>query len=103
MESVYLFPPDVLQSTAKKILSACGSPEPEAALISERLVKANLTAHDSHGIIRLHQYMDVLRAGVIHPGRKAEMVRDNGSTAVMKGNRGFGQSIATEAMKVAIA
>jgi len=103
MDPVYLFSPDTLQSTARKILSAAGSPGSEADLISGRLIKANLTAHDSHGMIRLHQYMDTLRQGVIHPGRKAEMVRDNGSTAVMKGNRGFGQSIATEAMKVAIA
>lgn len=103
MDSVYLYPPDVLQSTARKILSAAGSPDAEADLISKRLVGANLTAHDSHGMIRLHQYMDVLRSGVIKPGQKAEMVKDNGSTAVMKGNRGFGQTIATEAMKVAIA
>jgi uncharacterized oxidoreductase len=103
MESVFLFPPDTLQTAARKILSAAGSPGPEADLISARLVKANLTAHDSHGIIRLHQYMDTLRSGVIKPGRKAEVVRDNGSTAVLKGNRGYGQSIATEAMQVAIA
>jgi uncharacterized oxidoreductase len=103
MESVYLFPADRLQSTARNILLAAGSPPAEAQLISERLIKANLTAHDSHGIIRLHQYMDTLRSGVIKTGRKAEVVRDHGSTAVLKGNRGFGQTIATEAMQVAIA
>ena len=102
MENVYLFSPDTLQSAVRKILSAAGSPDPEAALISERLVKANLTAHDSHGVMRMHQYMEALRGGVIQPGRKAEMVLDSGSTAVLKGNRGFGQTIATEAMRVAI-
>ncbi len=103
MDRVYLFPPDTLQATARAILSAAGSPTAEAHLISQRLIQANLTAHDSHGIIRLHQYMDTLRSGAIKPGRKAEFVKDNGSTAVLKGNRGFGQTIATEAMQVAIA
>ncbi len=103
MDSVYLFSHDTLQSTARDILLAAGSPSAEATLISEQLIRANLTAHDSHGIIRLHQYMDSLRSGAIKPGRKVEFVRDSGSTAVLKGNRGFGQTIATEAMKIAIA
>jgi uncharacterized oxidoreductase len=102
MDPVYLFPAPVLRETAREVLRAAGSPADEAELVAARLVQANLAGHDSHGIIRLHQYMDMQRAGSIKPGRKVEFVRDNGSTAVLSGQRGFGQTIATEAMKIAI-
>lgn len=102
MDKVYVFPAQALRQTAREVLQAAGSPAEEAELVSTRLLKANLTGHDSHGIIRLHQYMDNLRAGVIKPGQKVEIVKDNGSTAVLTGHRGFGQTIANEAMKIAI-
>ncbi len=103
MATVYLFPHARLEQVTHDILIGAGSPEPEAALLAERLVKSNLTGHDSHGIIRIPRYMQWLREGVIHPGQKADFVRDNGSTAVMSGHRGYGHVIANEAMRVAIA
>ena len=103
MDTFYRYPVETLQAVSQDILRAAGSPPLEAELVATRLLKANLTAHDSHGIIRLHQYMDHLRAGMIKPGQKADFARDNGSTALLDGNRGFGQTIANEAMKVAIA
>jgi len=102
MDKTYLFPAGTLSGTARDVLLAAGSPAEEAALVADRLLAANLAGHDSHGIIRLHQYMDMLRAGTLKPGRKAEFVKDSGSTAVLTGLRGFGQTVATEAMKIAI-
>ena len=102
MDKTYLFPAPALRETARDVLLAAGSPPPEAGLVSTLLLKANLAGHDSHGIIRLHQYMDMQRAGTLKPGQKAEFLKDNGSTAVLTGHRGFGQTIATEAMKIAI-
>src|SRR5574341_2081035 len=103
MDKVYLFPAAALQEASRNILLAAGSPPAEADLVAGRLVRANLTAHDSHGVIRLHQYMEHMRLGAIKPGQKPDFARDNGSTALMDGNRGFGQTIATAAMQVAIA
>ena len=102
MDKTYLFPAQTLRETARDVLLAARAPPQEAELVSTRLLKANLTGHDSHGIIRLHQYMDMQRAGTLQPGRKVEFLKDNGSTAVLTGHRGFGQTIANEAMKIAI-
>jgi uncharacterized oxidoreductase len=102
MDTVYLFPHQRLQQVTHDILRGAGSPEPEAALVAERLLKSNLTGHDSHGIIRIPRYMDWVRDGTIKPGQRADFLRDNGSTAVVTGNRGYGQVMATEAMKVAV-
>ena len=102
MDTVYLFPHAHLQQVTQDILIGAGSPEAEAALVAERLLKSNLTGHDSHGVIRMPRYMDWVRQGVIKPGQKVDFVRDNGATALITGNRGFGQVAATEAMKVAV-
>jgi hydroxycarboxylate dehydrogenase B len=102
MDKTYLFPARTLAETARDVLLAARSPLEEAELVSSRLLTANLTGHDSHGIIRLHQYMDMQRAGTLKPGQKAEFLKDSGSTAVLTGHRGYGQTIANEAMKIAI-
>jgi LDH2 family malate/lactate/ureidoglycolate dehydrogenase len=102
MDTVYLFPYEHLQQVAHDVFRGAGSPEPEAALVAQRLLKSNLTGHDSHGIIRVPRYMDWVREGVIRLGQQVTFLRDNGSTAVLSGQRGFGQVIATEAMQVAV-
>ena len=103
MPTVYRFSPDMLQSAAESVFRSAGSPEAEAALVAGRLVKSNLTGHDSHGVIRIPRYLGWVRDGTIRPGARTGFLRDNGSTAVLTGNRGYGQVAADEAMRVAVA
>jgi LDH2 family malate/lactate/ureidoglycolate dehydrogenase len=102
MDPVYLFPHAHLERVAHDILRGAGSPEAEAALVAQRLLKSNLSGHDSHGIIRIPRYMGWVRDGTIRPGQRVDFLRDNGSTAVLTGHRGYGQVVATEAMQVAV-
>ena len=46
---------------SKSIFVAAGVPEAEAAIVSRSLVDANLCGHDSHGVIRIPQYVGFLR------------------------------------------
>ncbi|MEE8394571.1 MAG: Ldh family oxidoreductase, partial [bacterium] len=91
-----------LRDAAHALCLATGSPEQEATLVANRLLKANLTGHDSHGIIRLAVYMTWVREGRFKAGMKPEFLMDNGSTALLTGNWGFGQVAAQRAMEVAI-
>ena len=102
-EAVYLLPWEPLREVAEEIFLAGQSPPAEAALIAARLVGANLAGHDSHGLIRLHQYMDRLRQGMIKAGTPTTTVKEQGSIAVLSGNAGYGQPHATRAMEEAIA
>ncbi len=102
MSDTHYFSLESLTQAAHDLCIASGSPEEEAGLVAERLVKANLTGHDSHGIIRMARYMELMRNGMIKPGARPEFLQDNGSTAVLTGNRGYGQVAAEEAMTVAI-
>ncbi len=102
VSDTHYFSWESLAQATHDLCVASGSPEHEAALLAERLLKANLVGHDSHGIIRMAAYMEWMRKGIIKPGAKTEFLQDNGSTAVMTGNRGYGQVAAEAAMTVAI-
>ena len=85
-----------------KIFLAAGAPIDEAQLVSKFLVKANLVGHDSHGVIRIIQYVNDIEKGAIKPGAKIEVVKETSSSAVLNGNWGFGQVIAKRAVEKAI-
>lgn len=102
MTDTHYIPPERLRAAARDLCLASGSPEEEADLLAERLVKANLAGHDSHGILRLAMYMQWMRDGIFKPGQKPEIVTDNGATCVVSGNRGYGQVAAEFAMGLAI-
>jgi LDH2 family malate/lactate/ureidoglycolate dehydrogenase len=85
-----------------RIFTAAGAPPEEARLVSELLVKANLAGHDSHGVIRIIQYVNEIEKGFIKPGAKVEVVKEGPSFALLNGNWGFGQVVATKAMELAI-
>ena len=102
MPTVYRFAAERIQPVAEAIFRGAGSPRAEAALVAGRLVKSNLTGHDSHGLIRIPRSMGWVRDGTIQPGAKTGFLRDNGSTAVLTGGRGYGQVAADEAMRVAV-
>lgn len=91
-----------LRAVAFEIFKAAGVPVDEARLVSERLVNANLDGYDSHGIIRVLQYVKAIREGKIKPGVKVEVLRETPTTALLDGRLGFGQVVATVAMKKAI-
>ncbi len=85
------------------IFEASGSSAEEAKKIATRLVDANLTGHDSHGVIRIPQYIDAVKAGTLHPNRQAEVVTDSGAVVVLDGRFGYGQVVGEQAIDAAIA
>ncbi len=96
------FMSDELVKIGEKVLGAAGSPAEKAELVSKMLVDANLTGHDSHGIIRLKQYVNQIRTGLIDPVAEPELEIDYPSYAKVKGNRAFGQVVARFGIKAAI-
>lgn len=93
---------DQLRKLGTEIFKAAGVPDDEANLVTKLLVRANLQGHDSHGVIRIPPYCKAIRKGQIKPGAKISIVRETPNTALIDGNWGFGQSVATQAMEIAI-
>src|SRR6266404_6670462 len=77
------------------------SPE-EARRIATYLTTANLTGHDSHGVIRVPVYVRWKKMGSVVPNQNAELVVDTPSLAVVDGKFGYGQTVAPQAVKIGI-
>ena len=91
-----------LENIIRSILIAAGSDSAEAEFVTEHLVTANLTGHDSHGAGMLPTYLRSIRNGLLKPNTPVRSVSDSGSIMVFDGQRGFGQRVAREAMEQAI-
>src|SRR5215468_3041790 len=80
---------------------ADSSPE-EAKRIATYLTTANLTGHDSHGVIRVPVYIRWKKMGAIVPDQRAEVVVDTPSLVVVDGKFGYGQTVTPQAVRIGI-
>ena len=87
---------------ATRILQAAGVPADDADIVAAELRDANLLGHDSHGLIRLMQYVDYIEQGYIRPGSGLEILKEEPSFAVIDGRFDFGQVTATRALKIGL-
>ncbi len=85
-----------------QIFQAVGATEPYAQCIAESLVTSNLVGVDSHGIIRIPQYLKDIEKGQLNPKAEPTIVVDKGVISVIDGKGGFGQVAASYAMKISI-
>src|SRR5215469_15181310 len=74
----------------------------EAIRIATYLTTANLTGHDSHGVIRVPVYIRWKKMGSVVPNQNAEVVLDTPSLSVVDGKFGYGQTVAPQAVKIGI-
>src|ERR1700757_1793297 len=74
----------------------------EARRIATYLTTANLTGHDSHGVIRVPVYIRWKKTGNGVPNQTPEGVVDTPSLAVVDGKFGYGQTVAPVAVKLGI-
>jgi uncharacterized oxidoreductase len=82
------------------IFERAGSDASEARAVADHLIEANLMGHDSHGVIRVAPYIELLRAGNWTANRHAAIVKDAGAIVVVDGGQGLGQVIAREAIEL---
>jgi uncharacterized oxidoreductase len=87
---------------ARDIFQAIRVPPDGAAWIAQLLVRANLRGHDSHGVIRVPQYIASWRKGDINPSAEPTVVQEGPATALVDGQLGFGQIVARRGMEVAL-
>lgn len=85
-----------------ELLKRVGASDEEAAIVSESLVNANLAGVDSHGIIRIIEYIDSVNEGKIVLGSRMKKVYETPTTCRINGNWGFGQLVATKAVDLAV-
>lgn len=85
-----------------ELLIAAGAPPSEAKLVTESLISASLTGHDSHGMILLPSYLEEVKSGLIKPGARIDVEAETPIMARLNGNLNYGQVVARKALSLAL-
>lgn len=94
--------PEELERVALAIFEGAGVPFEEARVVAQHLVGANLAGHDSHGVLRIPQYIKAVQTGDVASGPKMQMLHEGAATASLDAQRGFGQVAARSATLLAM-
>ncbi len=76
---------------SQKIFMGIGTPDDIALAVAESLVYTNLLGHDSHGVLRVKQYINMIRNGMMFPTERPKILKQFGAIATIVGGYGFGQ------------
>lgn len=80
-----------LEAFAVDLLEAAGATEAEAQRVAESLIDSNLRGYESHGVMRLSQYVEAIGKKEIVPGVELTILDQSPAKVVADGNWGFGQ------------
>ena len=100
-ETRYAAPP--LQAFALSIVQAMGAPHEIAHEVAQHLVRADLSGCDSHGVMRLPQYVGQMDRGELVPQNRPRVLRETTATVLVDAQRGFGHHAAVFALDAAAA
>ena len=85
------------------VFCAADCPPAVSRRVAESLLEANLTGHDSHGVIRVPYYVQSVQSGRVQPHSEVRVVRETATTAVLDCGHNFGQVGAARGVEVAVA
>ena len=85
------------------IFAACGAPLDEAGIVADHLVGANLCGVDSHGVIRIAQYVQEVHDGAARPGAKVVISHETPVSALVDCGWNLGVVGAQKAADIALA
>jgi LDH2 family malate/lactate/ureidoglycolate dehydrogenase len=98
-----VFSASQLENLATAVFVATGAPADLAEQVSRSLVLANLSGHDSHGVIRIPAYVAMIGDGTTDPAARPDILSETPTTARVDGNRAFGAVTAHFVTRLAIA
>jgi uncharacterized oxidoreductase len=94
-----LVPAPLLEDFARRVFTTWGASDAVAATVAGHLVRANLSGHDSHGVLRIPAYANEFAAGDLVPAAEAALILDRGAVGMVDAGRGFGHAAAAMAME----
>jgi len=97
-----LYLPADLAAYGAALLSAGGFTSAYAKQTADVLVWANARGTDSHGILRIPRYLEMIELGIIDPVAEPKIVRQEGAVSLLEAARAPGASAMVAAMDEAI-
>lgn len=101
-QEIRYYPVAGLRRLGCEIFEGGGCGVEEARIVSDHLVEANLTGHDSHGIKMISKYIENLGNKGVFPNVPLSVILDTGGVMAFDGGLGYGQRLAREATDLAI-
>ena len=84
------------------MMRAGGASAGHAGIVADHLANANLAGYDSHGLIRIPQYLTNIEDEELDPRAEPEVVGSHGGIIQIDGHSTFGQVVAARATEMAI-
>jgi uncharacterized oxidoreductase len=75
------------------LLEKAGAPTDHARIVMDHLIESSEMGLDSHGVMRIPQYLSEIEAGVIAPRAEPDIRATHRSQLAVDGQRGFGQVV----------
>ena len=86
----------------RALFAASNFPEKDAQVLADVLVWANLRGVDSHGVIRVPRYFNMLATDVMNPRPDIRVVRETAGTVLIEADRAAGPVVMVQAAEHAI-
>lgn len=97
-----VIPVEPLERLVEDIFQAEGCSCGEAGRIAKNLVGANLTGHDSHGVLRVPRYVWMLRQGLLKSDQTLRVLTETPAFVLADGLHGFGQTAAPQSVTLGV-
>lgn len=83
-----------LKEAVVQILVKKGTAQADAETVAHDLVTADMMGMNSHGVLRVTQYLNDIDAGLLSPENTVRVVKETPSTVVVDGGFTYGQVVA---------
>lgn len=94
-----MYNPSQVKDLVAAIAAASGVKKPEAAILADALVDADIHGTSTHGVSRLNIYIRRIQKGLIDPKAKLTIERKRGSTLAVDAGNGLGQVQAVKTLE----
>jgi L-2-hydroxycarboxylate dehydrogenase (NAD+) len=86
----------------ERLLKKAGVPADQATVIAQVIVEADLRGIESHGVLRLPNYIRRVQAETMTAATELRILRERGATLLLDAQHGFGQIAGVHAMNEAM-
>ena len=91
--------PQELRAFTREVFIRVGVPAEDAALEAEVLVWANLRGVDSHGVLRIPWYLELIDKGIMNIRPNIQVLKETPATLVIDADHALGPVVTTMAMR----
>jgi uncharacterized oxidoreductase len=96
------FKVEEIKKIAKNLFLSAGASGQEAEIVAEEIVEASLMGLDSHGIMRISQYLEQVNEGLIKPDRAINIIFETSVSAIVDCDWNFGMVCARKMTDIVI-